>query len=29
MKFMGIPNQKFGWDMDLDPPVFEKVNPKK
>jgi hypothetical protein len=27
MKFMGIPNQNFGWDIDLDIPVFEKANP--
>ena len=25
MKFMGIPNQKFGWDIDLKTAVFEKV----
>ncbi len=25
MKFMGIPNQKFGWDIDLNTTVFEKV----
>ncbi len=25
MKSMGIPNQTFGWDVDLDIPVFEKV----
>ena len=25
MKFMGIPNQKFGWDIDLNTAVFEKV----
>jgi hypothetical protein len=24
MKFMGIPNQTFGWDIDLNIPVFEK-----
>lgn len=29
MKFMGIPNQNFGWDIDLRIPVFEKRNPKK
>jgi hypothetical protein len=26
MKFMGIPNQTFGWDIDVSIPVFEKVN---
>jgi hypothetical protein len=25
MKFMGIPNQKFGWDIDLNTTVFEKL----
>jgi hypothetical protein len=25
MKFMGIPNQKFSWDIDLNTVVFEKV----
>jgi len=25
MKFMGIPNQKFGWDIDLRTAVIEKV----
>ena len=25
MKFMGIPNQKFSWDIDLNTTVFEKV----
>ena len=25
MKFMGIPNQKFGWDVNLNTPVFQKV----
>ena len=25
MKFMGIPNQKFSWDVDLSTAVFEKV----
>ena len=25
MKFMGIPNQKFGWEMDLNTEVFQKV----
>jgi hypothetical protein len=25
MKFMGIPNQKFSWDIDLSTAVFEKV----
>ncbi len=29
MKFMGMPNQRFGWDIDLNIPVFEKVNSKK
>jgi hypothetical protein len=29
MKFMGISNQNFGWDIDVDIPVFEKINPKK
>jgi hypothetical protein len=28
MKFMGIPNQNFGWDIDLNIPVFEKVKQK-
>jgi hypothetical protein len=28
MKFMGIPNQKFGWDIDLSIPVFEKASAK-
>jgi hypothetical protein len=28
MKFMGIPNQKFSWDMDLSIPVFEKMPAK-
>jgi hypothetical protein len=28
MKFMGIPNQKFGWNIDLSIPVFEKMNAK-
>lgn len=26
MKFMGIPNQNFGWDIDLSIPVFKKVH---
>ena len=25
MKFMGIPNPKFGWEVDLNTEVFEKV----
>jgi hypothetical protein len=25
MKFMGIPNQKFAWDIDLNTEVFQKV----
>jgi hypothetical protein len=25
MKFMGIPNQKFGWDIDLNADVFQKM----
>jgi len=25
MKFMGIPNQKFGWDIDLNTTVYEKT----
>ena len=25
LKFMGIPNQKFDWDIDLSTPVFEKM----
>jgi hypothetical protein len=25
MKFMGIPNQKFSWDIDLSLPVFRKM----
>ncbi len=29
MKFMGIPNQNFVWDIDANVPVFEKVSPKK
>jgi hypothetical protein len=29
MKFMGILNQTFGWDMDVSIPVFEKVNAKQ
>ncbi|MBZ5696083.1 MAG: hypothetical protein LAN36_12080 [Acidobacteriia bacterium] len=29
MKFMGIPNQNFGWDIDVNLPVFEKAKPKK
>jgi len=28
MKFMGIANQTFGWDMNLDVPVFPKQNSK-
>jgi hypothetical protein len=28
MKFMGIPNQKFGWNIDLSIPVFEKMSAK-
>jgi hypothetical protein len=23
-KSLGIPNQRFGWDLDLDVPVFQK-----
>jgi hypothetical protein len=26
MKFMGIPNPKFGWEIDLNTVVYEKVN---
>lgn len=29
MKFMGIANQTFGWDVDLDIPVFEKAGTRK
>ncbi len=29
MKFMGIPNQKFEWNIDLTVPVFEKVKSRK
>jgi len=29
MKFMGIPNQKFGWDVDLNLPAFEKAHSKQ
>ena len=29
MKFMGMPNQNFGWDIDVNIPVFEKINPKR
>jgi hypothetical protein len=29
MKFMGIANQTFGWEIDLDIPVLEKRNPKQ
>jgi hypothetical protein len=29
MKFMAIANQIFGWDIDLNIPVFEKRNPKQ
>jgi hypothetical protein len=29
MKFMGIANQTFGWDIDLRVPVFKKVNTGK
>jgi hypothetical protein len=25
MKFMGIPNPKFGWEIDLNTVVYEKV----
>jgi hypothetical protein len=25
MKSLGIPNQRFGWDLDLDVPVFRKT----
>ena len=28
MKFMGIPNQKFSWNIDLSIPVFEKLAAK-
>ena len=28
MKFMGIPNQKFSWDIDLSVPVLEKMTAK-
>jgi hypothetical protein len=26
MKFLEIPNQKFGWNIDLSIPVFEKMS---
>jgi len=26
MKSLGIPNQRFGWDLDLDVPVFQKAS---
>jgi hypothetical protein len=26
MKSLGIPNRRFGWDLDLDVPVFQKVS---
>jgi hypothetical protein len=29
MKSLGIPNQTFGWDVDLNIPVFEKVRSGK
>lgn len=29
MKFMGIPNQTFGWDLDVNLPVFAKAIPQK
>ena len=29
MKFMGIANQTFGWDVDLNIPVFAKARAKK
>jgi len=29
MKFMGLPNENFSWEIDLDLPVFERQNPKK
>jgi hypothetical protein len=25
LKSLGIPNQRFGWDLDLDVPVFRKA----
>ena len=28
MKFMDIPDQNFGWELDFSLPVFEKTNPK-
>jgi hypothetical protein len=28
MKFLGIPNQNFGWNIDLSIPVFEKISAK-
>jgi len=28
MKFKGIPNQQFGWNIDLSIPVFEKMSAK-
>jgi hypothetical protein len=27
MKFMGIPNQRFAWDVDVALPVYQKTNP--
>ncbi len=29
MKFMGIPNQTFSWDINLDIPVFQKARLKE
>ena len=29
MKSLGIPDQKFGWQIDLNVPVFEKVNAER
>jgi hypothetical protein len=29
MKFMGLADKKFGWDIDLDLPVFEKAKAQK
>jgi hypothetical protein len=26
LKSLGIPNQRFGWDLDLDVPVFQKIS---
>lgn len=26
LKSLGIPNRRFGWDLDLDVPVFQKAS---